>query len=152
MKHMDTKEYLDTVCGLLAEERELIPVPVAGSSMVPFLFPGDMVYLSKPGGPLKRGDVVLYSRPGGQYVLHRIARIREDGSLVMLGDAQTKRELLDSSCRVHARAEQVRRRGKILTPRSMCWRFFTGLWLWLRPVRHPVLEAVEWLRRRVKRK
>lgn len=152
MKHIDTEEYLNTVCQLLAEGKGLVPVPVSGSSMVPFVFPGDMVYLSRPEEPLKRGDVVLYTRPGGQYVLHRIARIRKDGGYVMLGDAQTRLEQLDPSCRIHARAERAQRRGRMVSPGSLCWRFFAGVWLWLRPVRHPLLEAVEWLRRLVKGK
>ena len=91
---LDTQEYLDTVCQLLQQGETSVAVPVAGGSMVPFLHNGDTVYLDLPDSPVKRGDIVLYTRSYGRYILHRVYRVRRDGSYIMVGDAQTELELL----------------------------------------------------------
>ena len=57
-----------------------------GTSMLPLLRQGiDSVVLVAPR-TLKRGDVLLYRRANGQYVLHRLVRVRRDGSLWFSGD------------------------------------------------------------------
>ena len=84
---LDTKEYLDTVVELLAQGHRDVTVPVKGSSMVPFLHNGDVVYLNLPERPAKRGDILLYLRPDGRYILHRVVRRRKRG-LLMTGEAQ----------------------------------------------------------------
>ena len=91
-KILDTNRYLDTVCALLREGHTHIPVTVAGTSMTPFLDPGDTVFLDPPGRPVKKGDVILFLRLGRQYVLHRVVDMFPDGSLELLGDAQVRSE------------------------------------------------------------
>ena len=72
----------------LLQEAESVPLVISGSSMVPFLVHGrDTVYLSKVAQPLKKGDMIFYRRRGGQYVLHRICKVR-DGSYDLVGDGQ----------------------------------------------------------------
>lgn len=59
-----------------------------GSSMLPTIRPGrDGVLLSR-ADTIKRGDLLLYVRRDGSFVLHRLVKIKKDGSLVMRGDAQ----------------------------------------------------------------
>lgn len=142
-----TTEYLDTVCALLAGGKTNVPVPVTGASMTPFLHPGDTVSLAAVAPPLRRGDILLYRRKNGQYVLHRIVKIKRDGSLVMLGDGQTEREMLtpDAVC---ARAVRVLHKGNPLTPKSLRWRFFATVWIYMVPLRRPLTAAVARLRRR----
>ena len=132
---VDTKEYLDMVCALLAEGKTHVPVPVAGVSMTPFLHPGDTVYLDLPDRPLKRGDIVLYTRPGGQYILHRIHSLRP-GGFCIIGDAQQVLESVPES-RICARVTSANRNGKVLTPESLLWRLFATVWLRL-PLRRAV--------------
>lgn len=138
---LDTKEYLDTVCDLLRQGQTLVPVPVAGSSMTPFLHPGDMVYLDTPVQPLRKADIVLFTRPDGRYILHRIVKVNQDGSFIMLGDAQTEREYVDGPQRIHARVTKAAHKGKLLTPGSPRWRFFATVWIWVAPLR-PLLMAL----------
>lgn len=58
-----------------------------GTSMLPLLRQGkDSVALVKPVERLKRGDILLYQRTNGQYVLHRLVRVRCDGTLWFSGD------------------------------------------------------------------
>lgn len=143
---VDTREYLDMVCGLLEAGRHGVPVPVAGASMTPFFCHGDTVYLDCVPQTLHRGDIVLYRRPGGRYVLHRIVGIAHDGSLIMLGDAQTEREKIvrDAVC---ARAVRVLHKGKLHDERSLRWRFFAGVWTRIVPLRPAVVSAVTHIRR-----
>lgn len=70
-------------CAALAHRAgHSVSVPVAGSSMSPFLAGGrDTVFFSRPDTPLRRGDIVFYERASGQFVMHRIRRVHRDGSL-----------------------------------------------------------------------
>lgn len=126
---VDTKEYLDMVCALLAEGKTHVPVPVAGVSMTPFLHSGDTVCLDLPDTPLKKADIVLFTRPGGQYILHRITKIQPDGSFCIVGDAQTAAEPVKPE-QIRARVTSVSCGGKQLTPRSLRWRFYATVWIW----------------------
>ena len=140
-KIVDTTEYLDMVSDLLREGREHVPVTVAGNSMVPFFHHGDRVWLDPIRHPLKKGDVVLYTRPTGQYVLHRIVRVHSDGSLTMLGDAQTVRERIGGSDAVRGIVVTVSHRGKLLTKDSLRWRFFEKVWPLVVPLRPMIMKS-----------
>lgn len=62
-----------------------------GTSMLPLIRQGkDSVILVKPG-LLSIGDIILYRRKNGQFVLHRIVKIKGD-DLVICGDNQTALE------------------------------------------------------------
>ena len=137
---LDTNEYLDTVCCLLAQGHSSVAVPVAGGSMVPFLHNGDTVYLNVPQNPLKRGDIVLYTRANGRYILHRIWKVCPDGSFLMVGDAQQELEHLPSREQIHAIVTSARHKGKLLRPKSLRWWAYKHIWLWLRPVRHRLMS------------
>lgn len=139
---LDTQEFLDAVCQMLAEGRSNIPIPIAGGSMIPFLHNGDTAFLSLPDSPLKRGDIVLYQRSSGRYILHRIKKVQKDGSLVMVGDAQQDLELLPSRDQVRARVVSVIHEGKPCGPGSFRWWLYAHVWLRLRPFRH-LLMAIK---------
>lgn len=149
MSHtIDTKPFLDTVRDLLKEGKGAIPVPVAGSSMCPFLHPGDIVYLDAPHAPLRRGDIVLFTRKSGNYVLHRIATVNSDGSFEMLGDAQIHREHVPSQAQIHAVVRCARHNGKLITPESQRWRFYATIWLQAAPLRPYIGYVYRLLRRK----
>ena len=141
MRMVDTKQYLDMICGLLREGNREISVPVAGGSMSPFLHHGDTVYLNPVDAPPKKGDIVLYTRPGGQYILHRIVKVNPDGSYIMLGDAQTQRERIKSSEAIHGIVVSARHLGRQLTPASFRWRFFEKIWLHVVPLRPLIMKS-----------
>ena len=135
---LDTREYLDTICALLAQGHSSVAVPVRGSSMVPFLHNGDTVYLNVPTRPLKKGDIVLYTRPEGRYILHRICGIRPDGSFLIAGDAQQELELVHAR-QICAIVTSARHRGKLISPGSLYWWAYRHIWRWLRPLRHRLM-------------
>ena len=128
---VDTKEYLNTICQLLQEGKQDLPVPVTGNSMCPFLHPGDIVYLNRFAA-LEKGDIVLFTRPDGSFVLHRIYQIKKDGSYLILGDNQMLPEPVPTE-RIHAIVTSARIKEKVITPKSLRWQCYAKLWT--RPVR-----------------
>ena len=128
---VDTKEYLNTICQLLQEGKQDLPVPVTGNSMCPFLHPGDIVYLNRYT-ELEKGDIVLFTRPDGSFVLHRIYQIKKDGSYLILGDNQMLPEPVPTE-RIHAIVTSARIKEKVITPKSLRWQCYAKLWT--RPVR-----------------
>ena len=63
-----------------------------GISMLPMIRQGiDQVILKKPTGRLKKYDVIFYKRDNGQFVLHRIVKVRKK-DYVLCGDNQTDYE------------------------------------------------------------
>ena len=133
-KILDTQSYLDTVCALLQDGHTHVPVTVAGTSMKPYLDPGDTVFLDRPDRPVKKGDVILFARFGRQYVLHRVVSVFPDGSLELLGDAQIRSERVHPGD-VRAIVTGARRGDRLLNEDSLRWRFFRDVWIHTRRIR-----------------
>lgn len=144
---LDTKEYLDTVVTLLREGESQIPVRISGTSMAPFLHPGDVVWLFRPVRPCRVGDIVLFTRPEGSYVLHRIVK-KKDGAFLVLGDGQCVPEPVQPE-RIQAVATLVQLQGRILPMGHPYCLFFRYPWRWLTPLRpfigrlHRKIKAAE---------
>ncbi|MCR5705384.1 MAG: S24/S26 family peptidase [Acholeplasmatales bacterium] len=67
--------------------------PNKGVSMCPMLHTGDLVTIEALNKPLKKGDILLYKRPNGQFILHRVRRIkRKKNIFYCVGDHQYKVE------------------------------------------------------------
>ena len=141
---LDTEAFLDTVCELLRQGQTDVAIPVAGGSMVPFLHHGDTVCLNLLDSAPKRGDVVLYRRESGRYILHRIYRMRRDGSVLMVGDAQQEIEILPSRDMICARVTSARHQGKLCQPGQLRWWFYRRVWLRLRLVRYFLMSLRGW--------
>lgn len=85
MSEYSLDEYIPLIREVIDSGGEFRLYP-RGTSMLPLLRQGiDSVVLVAPR-TLKRGDVLLYRRANGQYVLHRLVRVRRDGSLWFSGD------------------------------------------------------------------
>jgi hypothetical protein len=76
----------------ISEHGKLVYTNV-GDSMQPLLTEKrDLLIISrKPDGRFKKYDVALYKRDNGQYVLHRVLKVREN-DYVICGDNRWKRE------------------------------------------------------------
>ena len=133
-KILDTQSYLDTICAHLREGHTHVPVTVAGTSMMPFLAPGDTVFLDLPARPIERGDVILFARFGQKYVLHRVVSVFPGGSLELLGDAQIRSERVHPGD-VRAIVTGARRGDRLLHVASLRWRFFRDVWIHTRRIR-----------------
>ena len=65
-----------------------------GTSMLPLIVQGrDSVVLKRNfEGAANKHDIAFYRRGNGQFVLHRVMKILDDGTYVMCGDNQTALE------------------------------------------------------------
>lgn len=135
---INSYEYLSSLRALSEEGKE-VKLFISGSSMTPFLIHRrDSVVFRKPDRPLKRGDIVFYQRNGGQFVLHRILRVRgaKDTPLYdIVGDGQTEVERGVRRDQIFGLVVRAERKGKVIEPGSFWWQFFAGPWLWLLPLR-----------------
>ncbi len=127
----------------LAEGHSL-KLPLEGSSMIPLLVGGrDEVLLEDVSGKnLKRGDIVLYVRQDGTHVLHRIHHINNN-TYYLLGDAQAWIEGPVNKEDILATAVAVIRKGETIDCSAAGYRFMSGVWLLMRPVRPFVLKIID---------
>ena len=139
MKVVDTREYVGMLKELTEEGRE-VSMLIAGSSMSPFLIhERDMIYFKKPDRELKKGDMVFFQRRSGQFIMHRIWKVRPVGYYIV-GDAQTQIEGPVERDQIFARITKVRRKGKWLEPGDFWWEFFEHVWLHMIPLRHVLMR------------
>ena len=147
MKKVDTFEYVSVLKELVEEGRE-VSMLISGSSMSPFLCHGrDQVYFKAPDRPLRVGDMVFFQRRSGQYVLHRICKVK-DGGYYIVGDAQTAIEGPVSREQIFALVTRVQRKGRILAPGDFWWEFFARVWVRLIPLRPLLVRAYGLFRRK----
>lgn len=146
---VDTREYVDVLRGLTEEGKE-VSMLVAGSSMNPFLIHyRDTIFFKKPDRALRRGDMVFYQRETGQYVMHRILRVKPEG-LYIVGDAQTEIEGPVKPEQVFAVITRVKRKGKMIGPDDFWWKFFEGPWLCIVPLRRVIMRLYALRQRKAK--
>lgn len=124
-----------------------VTITVTGNSMWPlFSHKRDCAVLSEcDGQQLRRGDVPLYQRPDGQYVLHRIVKVKSD-VYVLTGDAQKELEYLPKSCVVAVMTAFVRK-GKTIDCQNKWYRAYVSFWMMLRPFRPFLIRSAKFLYR-----
>lgn len=107
---------------------------VTGCSMEPMLRNlRDSVELIPVSGKLNKGQIALYRRANGQYVLHRIITVTEDG-YICCGDNQAMREPV-SHDQLLAVVDGFVRKGKKYTLNAWGYRLYTALFVGLFPLR-----------------
>ena len=115
MRRVDTQEYLTVLKDLVQQGKE-VSLLVSGNSMSPFLIhERDYVYFRKPNRPLRPGDIVFFQRKTGQYIMHRIWKIKPEGFYIV-GDAQKVIEGPVAEEQVFAIVTRVQRKGKWIMP------------------------------------
>ncbi|MBO5868941.1 MAG: S24/S26 family peptidase [Oscillospiraceae bacterium] len=125
---------------------------VTGVSMMPMLYNRrDTVNLIPVDGIQKVGEVILYRRENGQYVLHRIIQVTENG-YICCGDNQAMREPVEHS-QLLAVMESFTRKGKTYKRTDPGYRFYTWIWVNLFLFRKPYIAVRRFfsrIRRRLK--
>ena len=140
MKIVETTEYLSVLRELVEEGRE-VRLKIAGESMVPFLREHrDEVFFRKPIEELKKGDIVFYQRECGQFVMHRIQKVKPEGYFI-IGDNQTVVEGPVAKEQVFGLVTRVIRDGKIMEPGDFWWDFFAHVWIRIIPLRRFVMRV-----------
>lgn len=146
MKKVDTNEYISVLKELVEEGKE-VSLLIAGSSMSPFICHGrDYIFFKAPDRELKKGDMVFYQRKSGQYVMHRIYKIKDD-EYYMVGDAQTAIEGPLDREQIFALVTKVQRKGKWITEGNFWWEFFEHVWLNMVSLRPVVLKLYMMLKK-----
>lgn len=147
MKVVDTREYM-SVFRELTEEGKEVSMVIAGNSMSPFLVHGrDSICFKKPERALRKGDMVFYERKNGQFVMHRICKIKNE-KYYLVGDAQQNIEGPLKREQIFAIVTRVRRKGKWLKPGDFWWEFFSRVWIRVIPLRYVILRIYGLLNRR----
>lgn len=136
MRVVNTREYVDTLRELCDHGHE-VSMTIAGNSMAPFLIhQRDTISFIRKDRPLRRGDMVFFQRTTGQYVMHRIWKIKKDGYYIV-GDAQTQIEGPITEDQIFARIHKVCRKGRWISDGDFWWDFFRSIWIRILPLRRP---------------
>ena len=135
---------------ILESEGRLIYSNV-GDSMLPVIRQGrDLLVIERTSGRLKQYDVPLYRRDTGQYVLHRVLKVRER-DYVLCGDNRWGRETGITDRHVLGVLTAIIREGKTLSVTDRRYRIYVHLWCDLFPLRAVLLKGIHALKRMRKR-
>lgn len=117
-----------------------------GVSMRPlFRTRRDMIVISPIQRPLKKYDVVLYRGSGGEYILHRIIKVKED-ICVIRGDNTYSKEYVPND-RIIGLLTSYNRNGKSGSPDSLSFKLYSRIWHYLYPIRHMYIKMRRMLSR-----
>lgn len=95
-----------------------------GISMMPLLRSGvDVVTLGKVTFPLKKYDIALYQRDTGEYVLHRVIKVK-DGTYTMRGDNQALAEPGIREDQIIGVVTKFTHQGKTYTPDNFNYKVY----------------------------
>lgn len=121
-----------------------------GNSMMPFIRQGrDILIISKVNGRLKRYDVPLYKRDSGQYVLHRILKVRKD-DYVICGDNRYVKEYGINDSHIIGVLTAVIRNGKEIPVTDYKYRIYVHLWCDFFSIRAGIIRIKQFIERRLK--
>lgn len=100
-----------------------------GISMLPVIRQGiDSVILVSPEKKLKKRDIIFYRRHDGQFVLHRIVGISNDGAYILCGDNQTALEKGIGADMIIASVTAVYRGEKRIEKNAFSRRLYELFW------------------------
>lgn len=99
-----------------------------GDSMEPLIRQGrDLLIISKAEGRLHKYDVPLYRRESGQYVLHRILKVRRE-DYVICGDNRYHKEYGITDRHIIGVLTGIVRNGKEITVKDTKYLLYVHLW------------------------
>lgn len=112
-----------------------------GFSMMPLIKEGrDLMVIEKNGGRLKKYDAPLFKRTNGQYVLHRVLKVREN-DYVMCGDHQWNKEYGITDDQIIGVLTAVIRKGKEIPVTKLSYKMYVHLWCDFFPIRAFILKC-----------
>lgn len=122
-----------------------------GDSMMPLIRQDrDLLVIKPVKGRLKKYDVPLYKRDSGQYVLHRILKVRRD-DYVICGDNRWTKEYGISDRHIIGVLTAVIRDGKELSVNDLRYRLYVHLWCDLFPVRAFIVHVIVKLKKEIRK-
>ena len=129
----------------LAEGKQ-VELKAKGNSMLPFIRDGrDSVLLERPT-KIRVGDILLGEYAPDSFVLHRFVR-KENGRLVLMGDGNLRGEEKCFPGNIVARVVRITRpNGRSVDCDAWAFRFRSGCWRMLLPVRRYLLAIIRRIR------
>lgn len=141
---VDTREYVAALKEMVEQGME-VSMTIFGTSMEPFLIDKrDKIYFRKTEDPIKKGDMVFYQRKTGEYVMHRVLKVRKQ-QYYLAGDHQTFLEGPIEAQQIFAKVISVERAGVWLTEKDRLWKFYAGWWrrlFWVRKVGNKLKRVI----------
>ncbi len=117
------QERLSAGCELIADVASNfgeVRLKVTGASMMPAVWPGDVVTVSRcDSAELKPGMIALYRRTG-TIVVHRIVRLDGD-AVITQGDSLPDEDLPAKQVDVLGRVVRIERNGRLINPKLSPW-------------------------------
>lgn len=123
-----------------------VKMRVTGVSMLPLLADRRDSVVLGAAKKIHRYDIVLHRRKSGQYILHRVIKIK-DGVLTIAGDFELEKEYPVYTSQVIARAEGFERKGKYYSCKSLVYRLYSAVWVAIFPFRHKAIRLISAVRR-----
>lgn len=121
-----------------------------GDSMMPFIRQGrDVLVISRAEGRLKRYDIPLYKRDSGQYVLHRILKVRKN-DYIICGDNRCIREYGITDRHIIGVLTGIIRDGREIPLTDRKYRIYVHLWCDFFTLRAFIIRIWHFLKRRLK--
>ena len=121
-----------------------------GDSMMPLIKQGrDVLVISAVNGRLKRYDIPLYKRDSGQYVLHRILKVRKN-DYVICGDNRCNKEYGITDRHIIGVLSGIIRDGREIPVTDIKCRIYAHVWCDLFPVRVLIIRIRQIFKRRLK--
>ena len=121
--------------GTVINEKGFLVSTIVGISMYPLLRQRkDSVHIVKINKTLKKNDVILYQRDSGQYVLHRIIKIK-NGNYIICGDNQWQKEYGITDEHIIGIMIGYYRKEKYHTVNSFGFKIYTFIIRLTRPIR-----------------
>lgn len=144
IKEVNTVQYVSMLRSLVEEGKD-VSLLISGNSMSPFLgHHRDTILFGQPNRELRKGDMVFYQRQNGQFVMHRIYKVKPEGYYIV-GDAQTEIEGPVKREQIFALVKKAQRKGKWIGPENFWWKFFEKVWINMVPIRPFIRKAYGWL-------
>ena len=112
-----------------------VRLTVTGFSMYPLLRGGSDDVILSFSENIKKYDVVLFERKTGEYIFHRVIKVKGN-LLTIAGDNETKKEYAVEKDRVIATMKAFIRSGKTYSADALWYKVYSRLWLFIFPVRH----------------
>lgn len=127
---------IDVIEEVLASGGEFCLYP-KGTSMLPLIVQKrDSVILKRNAEvPAKKHDIAFYRRDNGQFVLHRVMKVCEDGTYTMCGDNQTALEKGIRAEQIIAFVSGICRKGKNIEMSGGAYSAYVAVWCFM-PLRH----------------
>ncbi len=121
---------------------------VSGMSMWPLLHHNrDIVFLGPCGAQtVKKGDIVLFYDKSYGYVLHRVMK-KKANQVRTAGDAKCRYDGWISSETIKAKVIRIVRKNRVIECSAFSYRFFSGLWRILFPIRKFLIGIYHFLQR-----